>query len=72
MPTVNAVERGRPVGLDKEARKRRNVVERFFNAFKQWRGLPTRYDKLAITYRRGVALRAPCNHHLAQGIKRTS
>lgn len=49
---------GRPVGLDKEAYKRRNVVERSFNTFKQWRGLATRYDKLAITYRGGVVLRA--------------
>lgn len=49
---------GRPVGLDKEAYKRRNVVERSFNIFKQWRGLATRYDKLAMTYRGGVVLRA--------------
>ncbi len=49
---------GRPVGLDKEAYKRRNVVERSFNIFKQWRGLATRYDKLALTYRGGVVLRA--------------
>lgn len=49
---------GRPVSLDKEAYKRRNVVERSFNVFKQWRGLATRYDKLALTYRGGVVLRA--------------
>ncbi|MBG6191728.1 transposase [Arthrobacter sp. CAN_A212] len=49
---------GRPVGLDREAYKRRNVVERSFNTFKQWRGLATRYDKLALTYRGGVVLRA--------------
>lgn len=49
---------GRPIGLDKEAYKRRNVVERSFNTFKQWRGLATRYDKLALTYRGGVLLRA--------------
>ena len=29
-----------------------------FNVFKQWRGLATRYDKLALTYRGGVVLRA--------------
>ena len=28
------------------------------NIFKQWRGLATRYDKLALTYRGGVVLRA--------------
>ena len=36
---------------DAEAYKGRNVVERSFNKAKQWRGLATRYDKLAITYR---------------------
>jgi transposase len=49
---------GRTIGLDQEAYKRRNVVERSFNTFKQWRGLATRYDKLALTYRGGVVLRA--------------
>ena len=38
--------------------KRRNVVERNFNTFKQWRALATRYDKLALTYRGGAVLRA--------------
>jgi transposase len=47
---------GRPVGYDTEAYKGRNVVERAFNVFKQWRGLATRYDKLALTYRGGVVL----------------
>jgi len=49
---------GRPVTYDTEAYKRRNVVERSFNIFKQWRALATRYDKLALTYRGGVVLRA--------------
>lgn len=49
---------GRPVGLDTEAYKRRNVVERSFNTFKQWLGLAPRYNKLALTYRGGVVLRA--------------
>lgn len=49
---------GRPPKLDKEIYKRRNVVERSFNTFKQWRAIATRYDKLAITYRGGVVLRA--------------
>lgn len=49
---------GRPVGYDTEAYTRRNVVERSFNTFKQWRSLATRYDKLALTYRGGVVLRA--------------
>jgi len=41
-----------------ETYKQRNAVERSFNVFKQWRGLATRYDKLALTYRGGVVLRA--------------
>lgn len=49
---------GRPVAHDPDDYKGRNVVERGFNETKQWRGLATRYDKLAITYRGGVVLRA--------------
>ena len=49
---------GRPPSFDAEDYKGRNVVERSFNVFKQWRGLATRYDKLAITYRGGAVLRA--------------
>jgi transposase len=49
---------GRPPDFDAEAYKDRNVVERSFNDYKQWRGLATRYDKLALTYRGGVVLRA--------------
>lgn len=49
---------GRPVTSDPAANRRRNVVERSFNLFKQWRALATRYDKLALTYRGGVVLRA--------------
>lgn len=49
---------GRPVGYDLEDYKGRNVVERSFNDNKQWRGIATRYDKLAITYRGGAVLRS--------------
>ncbi|WP_407713017.1 hypothetical protein [Corynebacterium camporealensis] len=34
------------------------MVERAFGLMKQWRGLATRYDKLAVTYRAGVVLAA--------------
>jgi transposase len=47
---------GRPVGYDRDAYRGRNAVERSFNVFKNWRGLATRYDKLAVTYRGGVVL----------------
>ncbi|MFJ8509864.1 transposase [Streptomyces avermitilis] len=34
-----------------ETYKRRNLVERSFNLLKQWRGLATRYDELAVVHR---------------------
>lgn len=49
---------GRPPGFDASRYKRRNVVERGFNDTKQWRGLATRYDRLALVYRGAAVLRA--------------
>lgn len=49
---------GRPVGLDMEAYRGRNVIERGYSDVKQRRGLATRYDKLGLTYRAGAVLRA--------------
>lgn len=49
---------GRPPALNAELYKDRNVVERTFNLFKQWRALATRYDKLATIYRGAVVLAA--------------
>ena len=49
---------GRPPAFDAKAYRGRNVVERSFNTVKQWRGLATRYDKLAIVYRGAAVLRA--------------
>jgi transposase len=49
---------GRPPAFDTETYRGRNVVERSFNTLKQWRGLATRYDKLAIVYRGAAVLRA--------------
>ena len=36
----------------------RNVVERCFNRFKQWRGLATRYDETATDYTGALTLAA--------------
>jgi len=47
---------GRPVAFDTEDYKNRNVVERAFNHFKNWRGIATRYDKHALIYRGRVVL----------------
>jgi transposase len=49
---------GRPVDFDAHDYKNRNVVERAFNHFKNWRGLATRYDKHALVYRGGAVLAA--------------
>jgi transposase len=49
---------GRPPAFDPLNYKGRNVIERSFNDHKQWRGIATRYDKLAAVYRGGVVLRA--------------
>jgi transposase len=49
---------GRPVAFNAEDYKNRNVVERAFNQFKNWRGIATRYDKHALVYRGGVVLAA--------------
>ncbi|KIA60826.1 transposase [Nocardia vulneris] len=47
---------GRPPGFDRAAYKGRNVVERAFNKAKHWRGVATRDDKLALTYRAGIVM----------------
>jgi len=36
----------------------RNVIERGFSVLKQWRGIATRYDKLAVVYRAAIVLHA--------------
>jgi transposase len=48
----------RPPAFDPVDYRSRNVVERRFNPLKQWRGLATRFDKLAIIYRSAVVLHA--------------
>jgi transposase len=47
---------GRPPAFDTTVYRDRNVVERAFNQLKGWRGLATRYDKHARTYRGGLVL----------------
>jgi transposase len=41
----------RPVSFDAEDDKHGIVVERFFDQMKNWRGLASRYDKLADAVR---------------------
>ncbi len=47
--------RRRP-GFDREAYRRRNVVERCVNRLKQWRSVATRYEKRAVNYRAMVVI----------------
>lgn len=49
---------GRPPAFDANDYRGHNVVERRFAHLKQWRGIATRYDKLATTYRAAAVLHA--------------
>jgi len=49
---------GRPISYDLEDYKGRNVIERFFNRIKHWRGIASRYDKHAVVYRGAIVLAA--------------
>jgi transposase len=49
---------GRPPGFDREAYRRRNVVERMINRLKQYRRVATRYAKHAVRYRAMVVVAA--------------
>jgi transposase len=49
---------GRPPSFDAADYRGRNVVERGFAVLKQWRGIATRYDKLAVVYRAAIVLHA--------------
>ncbi len=46
--------RRQPAAYDKEKYKQRNKAERLFNKLKGYRGIATRYDKLAAVFLGGV------------------
>ncbi|MFF5574479.1 IS5 family transposase [Streptomyces luteogriseus] len=54
---------GRPPGFDADADKQRNTVERCINRLKQWRGLATRTDRLAIAYQAALHIAAILESH---------
>ncbi|THA44789.1 transposase, partial [Streptomyces sp. A1136] len=47
---------GRPTAFDLEIYRRRNTVERSFNQLKGFRGIATRYEKTATSYKAAVTL----------------
>lgn len=49
-----STERQQGVRFDRDAYQARNVVERSINRRKQYRGIATRYDKLARRFNAGV------------------
>lgn len=51
-----STERTRGVRFDRDAYRVRNVVERSINRLKQYRGIATRYDKLARMFDAGVTV----------------
>ena len=53
-----AARRGRPLAFDRATYARRNVVERYSNRLRQWRGLATRFEKRAVNYRAMLVLAA--------------
>jgi len=46
------------VDFDAKGNKNSNVIEQAVTTIKNWRGLATRYDKYAITFRGSVVLAA--------------
>ena len=47
---------GRPISFDTQEYKRRNLIERYNQKLKSWRGIATRYDKLPETFEGGIDL----------------
>jgi len=45
-----------PYPFDRNAYKRRNIIERMFGKLKNWRPIATRYDRLANNYLAARAL----------------
>ena len=54
--TRRARKPGRKPAFDRATYRRRNVVERCVNRLKQWRGLATRFEKRAATFRAMVVI----------------
>lgn len=46
----------RGVRFDRDAYRQRNVIERTINRLKQFRGIATRYDKLAVRFHASLTI----------------
>ena len=57
-PQLGLSHQGLPYPLSSHLPGHHNFFDPGSNTFKQWQGLATRYDKLALTYRGGAVLRA--------------
>ena len=56
---------GRPPDSRAGPYEERNTVEDGFGRLKQWRGIPSRYDRNALTYLGGVSIGTMvCNHRV--------
>jgi transposase len=49
---------GRPLRVDAERYRRRQVIERGIARLKRWRGVATRFEKRAVTFRAAVVIAA--------------
>jgi len=59
LPVIpNNPTRKRHHPFDRQAYRRRNLVERCFSRLKDWRRIATRYDKLATNFAAAVAIAA--------------
>jgi transposase len=54
----STASRRTPYPIDRNAYRRRNVIERLFCKLKNWRRIATRYDRLARNYIAAIALAA--------------
>ena len=54
----STASRRTPYPIDRNAYRRRNVIERLFCKLKNWRRIATRYDRLARNYMAAIALAA--------------
>lgn len=52
----NNKTRKNPYPFDRQAYRRRNLIERMFSRLKDYRRIATRYDKLATNYAAAVAI----------------